>query len=147
MNVNKIEKIKRLIDFRERQRDIAAVDMEAALRLVQQADEERETALDVLNQEHEQFRRNVGKSVNAVDLEFAIRCAKWAQMTLQQKEKQLNIVKAKSKEERDKLIKSHQKVKQMERLHELRMKEEKHELSTMEQHELDDLAIVKEAHK
>ena len=147
MNTGDIEKLKRLIAFRERQRDIAIADVEAATRQENEARTMRNDALQSLNDELQTIRNSVGESVSPKDLELAVQCAKWAQIVLHEKEKILKQKHQKTDAERDKLMESHKKVKQMETLHNQRKQELQREQQHTRQAEMDDLAVIREEHQ
>ncbi|MBN2526193.1 MAG: flagellar FliJ family protein [Deltaproteobacteria bacterium] len=147
MTPGDLEKLKRLIAFRERQRDRAVADMEEAHRQENEALEQRNEAEQTLNEELQIFRDAVGETVNPLDLELAVECAKWAQISLQKKEKNLIQKHQQTDIQRDKLLESHKKVKQMETLHKQRKQEKQREEQHAQQAELDDLAAIREVHQ
>lgn len=140
-----IEKLKRLIAFRERQRDLATVEMEAALRREEAAERERVQAEQMLQKELQTFRETVGTSVRPLDLELAVQSAKWAQTELHGKEETVVKHKQMTSEQRSKLLESHKKVKQMEELHKQKKHERNRQLTLTQQSEMDDLAAIREA--
>lgn len=147
MNTDNIEKLKRLIHFRERQRDMAAAKMETARRLEDEASQRRQEAAEELDSELETMRQTVGHSMRPDELDLAVRSAKWAQINLFEKEKLLQRQEQNTEKEREKLLESHKKVKQMETLHLARKKERHRQDAITQQTELDDLAAVKEVRK
>jgi colicin import membrane protein len=146
MSSERIEKLKRLIAFRERQRDLAAADMENARHAEDEAAEKKSQAEKELVDELEVCRNAVGTGVFPRDLELAAQSARWAAIALRQKEVELAQKKQETDVQRKKLLESHRKVKQMENLHQRRKKESDRERTLSEQSELDDLAVVREVH-
>ena len=147
MNTGNLEKIKRLIAFRERQRDIEAKEMEAARRKEADAETERQMAERMLDNELNVIREATGKSLQPAELALAVQSAKWAQIELKNKERQLAQKKQETESQRSKLLASHQKVKQMETLHQNRKEEHDRNQQLTQQAELDDLASVREVNR
>ncbi|MBN2342370.1 MAG: hypothetical protein JXX29_18655 [Deltaproteobacteria bacterium] len=147
MRKDDIQKLQRLISFRERQRDIAAADMEAAKQRELDAQQQKEDAETILANELAYFRESIGSSLSPEDMELAVLSTKWAQRNLEQKDVTLKKQEEKTEIERRKLLESHQKVKQMETLHKSRTEERTRKQTKTVQAELDDLSAVKEAHK
>jgi flagellar export protein FliJ len=147
MNRERIEKLKRLIAFRERQRDLAAADMEIARHAEDEAAEKRSRAEKELNEELAVCRNAVGTGLFPKDLELAAQSARWAEVALRRKEAELAQKKQETDVQRNKLLESHRKVKQMENLHQRRKKESEREQGLLEQAELDDLAVIREVHQ
>ena len=147
MSAESIEKLKRLIAFRERQRDLAAADMEVARREEDEAADRRLQAENDLNAELSVCRNAVGKGLYPRDLELAAQSARWAQTDLRRKENELAQKKQITDVQRNKLLESHKKVKQMENLHKQRKQEFNKDQLLSEQAELDDLAVVREVNR
>ena len=147
MSSESLEKLKRLITFRERQRDLAAKDMEDARKREDDAESERLKAAQSLTEELDVIRQATGKVFQPADLELAVQSAKWAQTELKLRENELAEKKKETEAQRSKLLASHQKVKQMETLHRKRKEaREKHQMQT-QQGEQDDLVAIREVQR
>ncbi|MBN2719280.1 MAG: hypothetical protein JXX14_25745 [Deltaproteobacteria bacterium] len=147
MTAENIRKIKRLIAFRERQRDIDAKEMDEARRNEAHAESERDMAMQALDGELNAIRDITGKSITPEDLALAEQSAKWAQSDLRKSENQLAQKKHDTEARRAKLLASHKRVKQMETLHTHRKEALERDQSLKQQSEIDDLTATREAHR
>jgi len=147
MSNKSANKTKRLISFRERERDEAAAKMAATRTSLNEAKAALESAEESVSQEIEQTRSAVGKPVSAEKLNLTADCAQSAAKEVVQKQGSVREANEALDEDMDKLMQTHTKVKQMELLLEFQQRRNERLIRNKEQSTLDDLSVSRKVHK
>ena len=138
------KRVKRLVSFRELERDRAGGVVAASRRRRDQAEEARDSAQDAAEQEITQAVPKVGEPVYATDMQLARGCVDSAKQELEVMEKRLFQAESEFRSKMTMLLEVHKKVKQMENLYQTLRETESRQQNSKEQREIDDLVNTKE---
>ncbi len=140
-----VKRVKRLISYRETERDQAGGEVVRSRSHRDRAEKGANEALEVAEQELADITRQVDRPFRAEDMHLALSCLSAAKDEVEEKKAVLGKAQENLDEKTRLLVAAHQRVKQMEALCETLKKRHKDEVRKKEQCEIDDLAITREA--
>ncbi len=140
-----VKRVKRLISYRETERDRAGGEVVVSRSHRDKAEKGASDALRVAEQELADITHRVDRPFRAEDMHLALSCLAAAKDEVEEKKVVLDKAQENLDEKTRLLVAAHQRVKQMETLCETLKRRHRDEVRKKEQREIDDLAITREA--